>query len=59
MSDQKEHASETVITKNPDIEECSHTPNATTIRAMDELKRGDGMRFKNAEALFDDLGISN
>ncbi|MSP00774.1 MAG: type II toxin-antitoxin system RelB/DinJ family antitoxin [Acetobacteraceae bacterium] len=32
-------------------------PNKDTIRAIDELERGKGKRYKNAEALFKDLGI--
>jgi hypothetical protein len=34
-------------------------PNATTIKAMKAVDRGKGRRFKNAEALLKDLGISN
>lgn len=32
-------------------------PNAATAKAMDELERGDGKRFDNTDALFQDLGI--
>lgn len=32
-------------------------PNAQTLAAMVELEAGKGKRFKNAEALFEDLGI--
>jgi len=32
-------------------------PNATTVKAMQEADRGKGKRFKNADALFKDLGI--
>ena len=32
-------------------------PNATTVKAMQEADRGEGKRFKNADALFKDLGI--
>jgi DNA-damage-inducible protein J len=32
-------------------------PNATTVKAMKEADRGEGKRFKNADALFKDLGI--
>jgi DNA-damage-inducible protein J len=32
-------------------------PNAETRAAITELEAGKGKRFKNAEALFDDLGI--
>ncbi len=31
-------------------------PNATTVKAMQEADRGEGKRFKNADALFQDLG---
>jgi DNA-damage-inducible protein J len=33
------------------------TPNRETIRAMDELNRGKGKRFKTDKALFKDLGL--
>jgi DNA-damage-inducible protein J len=32
-------------------------PNATTRRAMAELKQGKGERFDSADALFEDLDI--
>ena len=32
-------------------------PNATTVRAMNELSEGRGKRFENAEELFEDLGV--
>ena len=32
-------------------------PNATTVKAMEELHEGKGKRFGNAEELFRDLGI--
>lgn len=32
-------------------------PNAGSRAAIEELEAGKGKRFKNAEALFDDLGI--
>lgn len=32
-------------------------PNAATAKAMNELERGDGKRFDNTDALFQDLGI--
>ena len=32
-------------------------PNATTVKAMEELEQGKGKRFDSAAALFDDLGI--
>ncbi len=32
-------------------------PNTTTRRAMDAADRGEGERFKSADALFKDLGI--
>jgi DNA-damage-inducible protein J len=32
-------------------------PNAITVKAMQEADRGEGKRFKNADALFKDLGI--
>ncbi|MEO6066067.1 MAG: type II toxin-antitoxin system RelB/DinJ family antitoxin [Lysobacterales bacterium] len=32
-------------------------PNATTRKAMAELKQGKGKRFASADALFKDLGI--
>lgn len=32
-------------------------PNAETAQAIEELERGDGERFENAEALFKDLGV--
>ena len=32
-------------------------PNAESRAAIEELEAGKGKRFKNAEALFDDLGI--
>jgi len=32
-------------------------PNATTVKAMQALDRGEGRRFKSADALFRDLGI--
>jgi DNA-damage-inducible protein J len=32
-------------------------PNATTREAVEELERGEGERFIDARALFDDLGI--
>jgi len=32
-------------------------PNTTTVKAMQEADRGEGKRFKNADALFKDLGI--
>jgi DNA-damage-inducible protein J len=32
-------------------------PNAATAQAMDELARGEGKRFKDADALFKDLGL--
>ncbi len=32
-------------------------PNATTVKAMQGADRGKGKRFKNADALFKDLGI--
>lgn len=32
-------------------------PNAASREALAELESGKGKRFKNAEALFDDLGI--
>jgi DNA-damage-inducible protein J len=32
-------------------------PNAKTVEAMEELNRGKGKRFNDAEALFKDLGI--
>ena len=31
-------------------------PNATTIRAMEELDEGKGKRFSDAEELFEDIG---
>lgn len=32
-------------------------PNATTVKAMQELDEGKGKRFSNAEELFQDLGV--
>lgn len=32
-------------------------PNATTVRAMEELEQGKGKQFDSAEELFEDLGI--
>ncbi|MGB9428620.1 MAG: type II toxin-antitoxin system RelB/DinJ family antitoxin [Gammaproteobacteria bacterium] len=32
-------------------------PNATTRKAMAELERGKGKRFKNPKSLFKDLGL--
>jgi DNA-damage-inducible protein J len=32
-------------------------PNATTVKAMQAADRGEGKRFKKADALFKDLGI--
>lgn len=32
-------------------------PNATTVKAMDELDAGKGKRFESADELFQDLGI--
>jgi DNA-damage-inducible protein J len=32
-------------------------PNAATVQAMDELARGKGKRFEDADALFKDLGL--
>jgi len=32
-------------------------PNATTVKAMRAADRGEGKRFKSADALFSDLGI--
>jgi DNA-damage-inducible protein J len=32
-------------------------PNAKTVKAMDELKAGQGKRFNNEQDLFDDLGL--
>ncbi|MDE2737213.1 MAG: type II toxin-antitoxin system RelB/DinJ family antitoxin [Gemmatimonadota bacterium] len=32
-------------------------PNATTVKAMEELDEGKGKRFGNAEEVFQDLGI--
>ena len=32
-------------------------PNATTVKAMQALDRGEGKRFKSADDLFRDLGI--
>lgn len=32
-------------------------PNATTRKAIFELEAGKGKKFKNAQALFEDLGI--
>jgi len=32
-------------------------PNATTVKAMEELDEGKGKRFGSAEELFQDLGI--
>jgi DNA-damage-inducible protein J len=32
-------------------------PNATTVKAMRAAERGEGKRFKSADALFKDLGI--
>ena len=32
-------------------------PNATTVKAMEELDEGKGKRFSNAEELFQDLGV--
>lgn len=34
------------------VKKESHTPNADTIAAMDELKAGKGTRFTNVEELF-------
>ena len=33
------------------------TPNATTVRAMQELDEGGGKRFASAEELFKEMGI--
>jgi DNA-damage-inducible protein J len=32
-------------------------PNSETVQAMQELKSGRGHRYKNAEAMFKDLGL--
>jgi DNA-damage-inducible protein J len=32
-------------------------PNSETVPAMQELKSGRGQRYKNAEAMFKDLGL--
>ncbi len=32
-------------------------PNATTVKAMEELDEGKGKRFGSAEVLFQDLGV--
>jgi DNA-damage-inducible protein J len=32
-------------------------PNATTVKAMEELEAGKGKRFDNADDLFEDLGL--
>jgi DNA-damage-inducible protein J len=32
-------------------------PNATTVKAMDELDAGKGKRFESADDLFQDIGI--
>ena len=32
-------------------------PNATTVKALEELEAGKGKRFDSADALFEDLGI--
>jgi len=32
-------------------------PNATTVKAMQALDRGEGKRFKSADDLFRDLGV--
>jgi DNA-damage-inducible protein J len=34
-----------------------HTPNAETVTAMQAADRGEGIRFENAKALFENLGI--
>lgn len=32
-------------------------PNATTVKAMEQLESGKGKRFANEQELFDDLGL--
>jgi len=32
-------------------------PNATTVKAMQAVDRGEGKRFKSVDALFNELGI--
>ena len=32
-------------------------PNATTVKAMEELDAGKGKRFDTADELFEDLGV--
>ena len=32
-------------------------PNATTVKAMEELGEGEGTRFDSAEELFQDIGV--
>lgn len=32
-------------------------PNATTVKAMEELEAGKGKRFDSTDALFEDLGM--
>ena len=32
-------------------------PNATTVKAVESLEKGEGKRFKSADDLFRDLGI--
>jgi len=37
------------------VKKETHTPNADTIVAMDELKAGNGKKFKNVEELFNSI----
>ena len=37
------------------VKKEKNTPNAETIAAMQELKAGKGIKFKNVEALFDSI----
>ena len=37
------------------VKKDKNTPNAETIAAMQELKAGKGVKFKNVEALFDSI----
>ena len=40
---------------NIKVKKEKNTPNAETIAAMQELKAGKGIKFKNVEALFDSI----
>jgi DNA-damage-inducible protein J len=45
------------VVRDKGLPHVSHVPNSETIATLEEADRGEGMRYRTTEAMFEDLGL--